>query len=135
MEPLTHGPETDLIEIPANWYLDGLPSMMLIKKAPNRQGFAEPRQLGEMSRDQLDYVYREYDCAVFALTMHPDVSGRPQVLLMHGRADRVHARSRRRAVRHLRPLAGPGGEWPSSSPHTRLSIPMEVREPDHAHAV
>jgi peptidoglycan/xylan/chitin deacetylase (PgdA/CDA1 family) len=33
-------------------------------------------------RDQFDWVYREYDWAVFPLTIHPDVSGRPQVLLM-----------------------------------------------------
>jgi peptidoglycan/xylan/chitin deacetylase (PgdA/CDA1 family) len=35
-----------------------------------------------MWRDQFDWVYREMDYAVFALTIHPDVSGRPQVLLM-----------------------------------------------------
>ena len=33
-------------------------------------------------RDQFDWVYREYEWAVFPLTIHPDVSGRPQVLLM-----------------------------------------------------
>ncbi len=27
-------------------------------------------------------MYREYDDAVFPITIHPDVSGRPQVLLM-----------------------------------------------------
>ena len=27
-------------------------------------------------------MYREYDYAVFTMTIHPDVSGRPQVLLM-----------------------------------------------------
>ncbi|KAI5935416.1 Zinc finger protein 746 [Manis javanica] len=35
-----------------------------------------------MWRDQFDWVYREMDYAVFAFTIHPDVSGRPQVLLM-----------------------------------------------------
>ena len=35
-----------------------------------------------MWQDQFDWVYREMDYAVFALTIHPDVSGRPQVLLM-----------------------------------------------------
>jgi hypothetical protein len=30
-------------------------------------------------------VYRECDYAVFPMTIHPDVSGRPDVLLMHGR--------------------------------------------------
>ena len=35
--------------------------------------------------DQFDWVYREMDYAVFGMTIHPDVSGRPQVLLMHER--------------------------------------------------
>jgi peptidoglycan/xylan/chitin deacetylase (PgdA/CDA1 family) len=82
MKPLVRGRETDLIEIPANWYLDDLPPMMFIKKAPNSQGFVNPRHLEEMWRDQFDWVYREYDYAVFPITIHPDVSGRPQVLLM-----------------------------------------------------
>jgi hypothetical protein len=33
-------------------------------------------------RDQFDWVYREIDYAAFPVTLHPDVSGRPQVLLM-----------------------------------------------------
>ena len=33
-------------------------------------------------REQFDWVYREYDYAVFPLTIHPDVSGKPQVLMM-----------------------------------------------------
>lgn len=82
MQPLTRGEETDLIEIPANWYLDDLPPMMFIKKAPNSHGFVNPRHIEEMWRDQFDWVYRETDYAVFPITIHPDVSGRPQVLLM-----------------------------------------------------
>lgn len=82
MQPLTRGEETDLIEIPANWYLDDLPPMMFIKKAPNSHGFVNPRHIEEMWRDQFDWVYREMDYAVFPITIHPDVSGRPQVLLM-----------------------------------------------------
>ena len=82
MKALVRGQETDLIEIPANWYLDDLPPMMFIKKSPNSHGFVNPRDIEEMWRDQFDYVYREYDEAIFAMTIHPDVSGRPQVLLM-----------------------------------------------------
>lgn len=85
MKPLVRGTETDLVEIPANWYLDDLPPMMFIKKAPNSHGFVSPRHLEEMWRDQFDWVYREYDYAVFTMTVHPDVSGRPQVLMMHER--------------------------------------------------
>ena len=82
MKPLERGVETDLIEIPGSWYLDDLPPMMFIKKAPNSHGFVNPRHLEEIWRDQFDWVYREMDYAVFTFTIHPDVSGRPQVLLM-----------------------------------------------------
>ena len=82
MQGLVRGEETDLIEIPANWYLDDLPPMMFIKNSPNSHGFVNPRDIEQMWRDQFDYVYREYDDAVFPITIHPDVSGRPQVLLM-----------------------------------------------------
>lgn len=82
MKPLVRGQETDLIEIPANWYLDDLPPMMFIKKSPNSHGFVNPRHLEQMWQDQFDWVYREMDYAVFPITIHPDVSGRPQVLLM-----------------------------------------------------
>jgi peptidoglycan/xylan/chitin deacetylase (PgdA/CDA1 family) len=85
MKPLQRGHETELIEIPANWYLDDLPPMMYIKAAPNSHGFVSPRDLEQLWRDQFDWVYREHDYAVFSMTIHPDVSGRPQNLLMHER--------------------------------------------------
>ena len=85
MKPLIRGEETGLVEIPANWYLDDLPPMMFIKKSPNSFGFVSPRDIGQMWQDQFDWVYREYDYAIFPMTIHPDVSGRPQVLLMHER--------------------------------------------------
>ncbi|MFB9377770.1 polysaccharide deacetylase [Kineococcus gynurae] len=88
MKPLQRGEETALVEIPANWYLDDLPPMMFIKTSPNSHGFVNPRHLEEMWRDQFDWVYRETGDgdddapAVVTFTIHPDVSGRPQVLLM-----------------------------------------------------
>ena len=82
MHPMKHGKEIDLVEIGANWYVDDLPPMMFMKKAPNSHGFVNPRDIEEMWRDQFDWVYREMDYGVFPFTIHPDVSGRPQVLLM-----------------------------------------------------
>ena len=46
--------ETDLIEIPASWYLDDLPPMMFIKGAPNSHGFVNPRDIEQLWRDQFD---------------------------------------------------------------------------------
>lgn len=85
MKPLVRGKETDLIEIPANWYLDDMVPMMFIKSSPNSQGFVNPRDNEQMWKDQFDWVYRESDYAVFTMTIHPDVSGRPQILLMQER--------------------------------------------------
>ena len=85
MKPLERGQVTDLVEIPASWYLDDLPPMMFIKKSPNSFGFVSPQDIERLWKDQFDWVYRENDYAVFAMTVHPDVSGRPQVLLMHER--------------------------------------------------
>ena len=82
MQGLVRGEETGLVEIPANWYLDDLPPMMFIKGSPNSHGFVNPRDIEQIWKDQFDYVYREFDDAVFPITIHPDVSGRPQVLLM-----------------------------------------------------
>ncbi len=83
MKPLVRGQTmTRIVEIPASWYTDDLPPMMFIKAAPNSHGFVNPRQLEESWRDQFDWVYREYDYAVYTMTIHPDVSGRPQVLKM-----------------------------------------------------
>jgi peptidoglycan/xylan/chitin deacetylase (PgdA/CDA1 family) len=82
MKPLVRGKETDLVEIPANWCIDDLPPMMFVKKSPNSFGFANPRDIfDDMWKAQFDYVYREYDYAVFPMTIHPDVSGRPHSIL------------------------------------------------------
>ena len=85
MKPLEYGEETDLVEIPASWYLDDLPPMMFIKNAPNSFGWIPPDVIYSLWKDQFDYLYREYDEGVFPMTIHPDVSGRPQCILMHER--------------------------------------------------
>jgi peptidoglycan/xylan/chitin deacetylase (PgdA/CDA1 family) len=82
MKPLVRGTEIDLVILAFNWYLDDLPPMMFVKSSPNSYGFANPRDIEQLWRDQFDWVYREYDYAVFPICIHPDVSARPQVLLM-----------------------------------------------------
>jgi peptidoglycan-N-acetylglucosamine deacetylase len=49
MVPLRRGRETDLIEIPASWYLDDLPPMLFIKKSPNSHGFVTPRDIEQIT--------------------------------------------------------------------------------------
>jgi peptidoglycan/xylan/chitin deacetylase (PgdA/CDA1 family) len=59
--------------------------MLYIKKFSNSHGYVNPRDVEQLWKDQFDWIYREMDYAVFPMTIHPDVSGRPQVLLMHER--------------------------------------------------
>lgn len=83
MKPFIPGNKiTSLIELPASWYLDDLPPMLFIKANANSHGFVNPRDIESLWKDQFDWVYREMDYAVYLLTIHPDVSGRPQNLLM-----------------------------------------------------
>ncbi|MEU9360918.1 polysaccharide deacetylase [Streptomyces sp. NPDC051840] len=82
MKPLVHGHEVDLVEFCGNWYVDDLPPMMFNKHSHNSHGYVSPRALEQDWKDQFDWVHRELDYAVVPVTLHPDVSGRPQVLLM-----------------------------------------------------
>ncbi len=83
MKPLVKGNETGLVEIPCQWQLDDLPPMMFIKKAANSHGWVNARDVEQLWKDHFTYYYREYpDGFVFPVTIHPDVSGRPHVLLM-----------------------------------------------------
>ncbi|KAK9450782.1 uncharacterized protein V1518DRAFT_411694 [Limtongia smithiae] len=85
MKPLEYGQDTGLVEIAGNWYIDDLPPMMFIKAAPNSMGYINPRDIEDIWKDHFDYFYRENDFFIFPMTIHPDVSGRPHVLLMHER--------------------------------------------------
>jgi hypothetical protein len=66
--------------------------MMFIKNSANSHGWVNPRDVEDIWRDHFDYFYRELaddadpsKICIFPITCHPDVSGRPHVLLMHER--------------------------------------------------
>lgn len=82
MKPLYKGKETGLVCIPANWYLDDLPPMMFIKGIPNSHGWVSPQVIEQIWKDMFTYCYREEEEFIFPITIHPDTSGRPQVILM-----------------------------------------------------
>jgi peptidoglycan/xylan/chitin deacetylase (PgdA/CDA1 family) len=82
MKPLQRGKETGLVEIPGNWYLDDLPPMMFIKSNPNSHGWVSTQAVEQLWKDTFTYLYREEKDFVFPISIHPDVSGRPHVLLM-----------------------------------------------------
>jgi peptidoglycan/xylan/chitin deacetylase (PgdA/CDA1 family) len=56
--------------------------MMFIKKAPNSHGWVNPKDVEDLWRDHFDYFYREEADFCYTVTIHPDVSGHPHVILM-----------------------------------------------------
>lgn len=55
------------------------------KPALGSTGFVDPHQIERFWKEQFDFCYREYDHFVFPISIHPQVSGKPQVLMMHER--------------------------------------------------
>jgi peptidoglycan/xylan/chitin deacetylase (PgdA/CDA1 family) len=107
MKPLVRGEETDLIEIPANWYLDDLPPMMFIKGSANSHGFVSPRDIEQMWKD------------------HPPGRFRPPAEPADARAPvRPHRRPRRCGVRqhgdHCPRLRRP--QPPLLNPHKKIPL-------------
>lgn len=82
MKPLKRGKETGLVEIPASWYLEDMTPMMFMKASSNSHGWVTPQAIEQLWKDTFTYLYREEQDFIFPLSIHPDVSGRPQVLLM-----------------------------------------------------
>lgn len=59
--------------------------MMFIKKMQNSHGWTSVREVEQLWKDHFTYFMQEHDDFIFPMTVHPDVSGRPHVLLMHDR--------------------------------------------------
>jgi len=56
--------------------------MLFIKKSPNSHGFVIRATSSRCGATSSTGSTAEYDYAVFPITIHPDVSGRPHVLMM-----------------------------------------------------
>lgn len=82
MQPMTKMTPSKVVEIPANWHLDDWPPFV-VSKSPNSHGFVDPDVIEKLWKKQFDYFYRESDTFIFPMTIHPQVSGKPQVILMH----------------------------------------------------
>lgn len=84
MTPL-RGPlqASSIVEVPANWHLDDWPPFQLNLKQGSTHGYVDPDVIEKMWKKQFDFFYREYDSFVFPMSIHPQVSGKPQVVMMH----------------------------------------------------
>ncbi len=75
--------QSSLVEIPANWHVDDWPAFQ--PKPALGSGFVDPHQIERFWKEQFEFCYREYDSFVFPISIHPQVSGKPQILMMHER--------------------------------------------------
>ena len=84
MTPMSTITPSSIIEVPANWHLDDWPAFQP-KPALGSAGFVDPHHVERFWREHFEFCYREHDSFVFPLSIHPQVSGKPQVMLMHER--------------------------------------------------
>ena len=54
-----------------------------MKSQGNASGWTSPDVIFKLWKDEFDYLYEYEDEGVFPITIHPDVSGRPQGIMMH----------------------------------------------------
>lgn len=76
--------QSSIVEIPANWHIDDWPAFQ-----PNvflgSAGFTDPQMIERFWKEHFEFCLREYESFVFPISIHPQVSGKPQVLMMHER--------------------------------------------------
>lgn len=83
MSPMTKLTPSKIVTVPANWHLDDWPPLQVNFKSASGQGYVDPDVIEKLWKKQFDYFYREYDAFFFPMTIHPQVSGKPHVILMH----------------------------------------------------
>ncbi|KAH0364048.1 glucose 1-dehydrogenase, partial [Aureobasidium melanogenum] len=74
-----------IVEVPANWHLDDWPPLQPTPGRAGTHGFVSTREVEKLWLEQFDYAYETYDSFIFAMSIHPQVSGKPQVIKMHER--------------------------------------------------
>ncbi|KAH0836861.1 carbohydrate esterase family 4 protein [Lanmaoa asiatica] len=82
MKPLTKGNETGIVEIPANWCVSLFQSSRIFI-ADYGHSQVNVRDVEQLWKDTFTYLYREEESFIFPITIHPDVSGVPDIPLTY----------------------------------------------------
>ncbi|KAL4963618.1 polysaccharide deacetylase family protein [Aspergillus stella-maris] len=85
MSPMSALKPSKVVCVPANWHLDDWPPFVLSLKQPSTHGYVDTYSVEQCWKDIFTFMYQEYDQFVFPMSIHPQVSGKPQVMLMHER--------------------------------------------------
>jgi peptidoglycan/xylan/chitin deacetylase (PgdA/CDA1 family) len=86
MTPMANPGISSVVTVPANWHLDDWPPLQ--PKMATGSGFTDTHVVESLWKEQFEYHYRECPeggSFVFPISLHPQVSGKPQVILMHER--------------------------------------------------
>ncbi|MFG1556220.1 MAG: polysaccharide deacetylase family protein [Thermoplasmataceae archaeon] len=80
--PLVLGNTLDIVEIPANWYLDDVTPLMFMKNIQNTFGFIPAVDVFRTWYNEFRWLLNtdEENLNVFPITLHPDVSGRAHII-------------------------------------------------------
>lgn len=85
MEPMSALRTSRIVEIPANWHLhDWLP----FHPEQGFGGFVDTATVERVWKQHFDFLYRECPedgSFIFPISIHPQVSGKPQIMLLHER--------------------------------------------------
>ncbi|KAH6877945.1 glucose 1-dehydrogenase [Alternaria rosae] len=88
MKPMSTLKPSAVVEIPANWHLDDWPPFQLSLTQPSTHGFVDTAVIERLWKEQFEFLYRECPddgSFIFPISIHPQVSGKPQVILLHER--------------------------------------------------
>ncbi|ORY10481.1 glucose 1-dehydrogenase [Clohesyomyces aquaticus] len=88
MTPMSTLKPSSVVEVPANWHLDDWPPFQLSLTQASTHGYVDTATIERLWKEQFEYLYRECPengSFVFPISIHPQVSGKPQVILLHER--------------------------------------------------
>jgi hypothetical protein len=88
MTPMSALKASSVVEVPANWHLDDWPPFQLSLSQPSTHGYVDTAVIERLWKQQFEYLYRECPedgSFIFPISIHPQVSGKPQVILLHER--------------------------------------------------
>lgn len=83
MVPMQKHTRRNVVEIPANWNVDDWPPMNFSMRNSATHGYVNPKDILEQWKEQFEFYYREYEQFIFPISIHPQVSGRSNNILMH----------------------------------------------------
>jgi peptidoglycan/xylan/chitin deacetylase (PgdA/CDA1 family) len=82
-EPLIHGPDTKLVEMPISWSLDDFPAFEYYHvDRYHNQGLSNAGLVMENWLGDFTYMRDNYDWGIITYTFHPDVIGRGHRMIM-----------------------------------------------------